>query len=177
MGWGWERSTCFHFVPMVTWSEHVRGTATNTWYQNCIVPCCLWALITLVQLIVNVSTWQTYHCTELPLSHRVTVPSQKEIRLIQTLHVYCIMMSGSMLKRRSSLSLLTSNNRAVSSCSAFCRSAVVFKGLPFSFTIMSPSLIPPLEAKTWMKRNHFALLKNEKEKVNSVILLFEKIIN
>lgn len=58
--------------------------------------------------------------------------------------IYCMITSGSMLKSRSSLSLLTSSSRAVSSCSAACRSAVVIRGLPFSFTIMSPSLMPPL---------------------------------
>lgn len=57
---------------------------------------------------------------------------------------YCMMTSGSMLKRRSSLSLRTSSRRAVSSCSASCRSDVVSSGRPFSFTMTSPSLMPPL---------------------------------
>lgn len=61
------------------------------------------------------------------------------------LAVYCMITSGSMLNRRSSLSLLTSSSRAVSSCRASCRSAVVIRGRPFSFTMMSPSLMPPLE--------------------------------
>lgn len=61
--------------------------------------------------------------------------------------VYCMITSGSMLKSRSSLSLRTSSRRAVSSCSAPCRSAVAIRGRPFSFTIMSPSLIPPLETE------------------------------
>lgn len=43
------------------------------------------------------------------------------------------------------MSLLTSSSRAVSSCRASCRAAVVISGRPFSFTIMSPSLMPPLE--------------------------------
>lgn len=59
-------------------------------------------------------------------------------------HDYCIMTSGWMLKSRSSLPLLTSSSRVVSSVSAPCRSAVVSSGRPFSFTMMSPSLIPPL---------------------------------
>ena len=59
-------------------------------------------------------------------------------------HDYCIMTSGWMLKSRSSLPLLTSNSRVVSSVSAPCRSAVGSSGRPFSFTMISPSLIPPL---------------------------------
>lgn len=60
---------------------------------------------------------------------------------------YCMITSGSMLKSRSSLSLLTSSSRAVSSCNASCRSAVDIRGLPFSLTIISPSFIPPLETE------------------------------
>lgn len=66
--------------------------------------------------------------------------------------IYCMIRSGSILKRRSSLSLLTSSSRAVSLCNALCRSVMVISGLPFSFTIMSPSLIPPLETNKGTKR-------------------------
>lgn len=83
------------------------------------------------------------HCWTLaapPAAPAPALPQQQQ----QQQGVYCMMTSGSMLKRRSSLSLLISSRRAVSSCSASCRSAVVSRGRPLSFTIMSPSLIPPL---------------------------------
>lgn len=74
---------------------------------------------------------------------------------------YCIMTSGWMLKSRSSLPLLTSSSRAVSSVSAPCRSAVVSRGRPFSFTMMSPSLIPPLcvERRMRVKTHYFEMGK------------------
>lgn len=58
---------------------------------------------------------------------------------------HCMMTSGSMLKSRSSLPRRTSSSRAVSSVNASFRSLVLISGWPFSFTMMSPSLIPPLE--------------------------------
>lgn len=58
--------------------------------------------------------------------------------------VYCMMRSGRMLKSRSSLSRRTSSRSGASSCSAPCRSAVPLRGRPFSLTMTSPSLMPPL---------------------------------
>lgn len=58
----------------------------------------------------------------------------------------CMMTSGWMLKSRSSLPRRTSSSRAVSSVSASLRSEVVRRGMPFNFTMMSPSLMPPLKS-------------------------------
>ena len=63
---------------------------------------------------------------------------------VRRARLYCMMTSGWMLKSRSSLSLRTSSNSAASCCSAPCRSALPLSGRPFSLTMTSPSLRPPL---------------------------------